>query len=106
MTQVQHFELTEGEDYKDFLRRILAEWSPGLIAKIANMLEIIVTELHGRPYSLTATINDDEIEFVFLHRGRQIDKMMLHIIDDLFDKTNYHHEDREHHKLMLKIASR
>ncbi len=106
MTKVQHFELIEGEDYKDFLQRIFAVWSPGHISKIANLLELIVTELHDRPYSLTATINNDGIEFVFLHRGRQLDKMMLHIIDDLFDKTRYHQEDQEHHKLILKLASR
>ncbi len=101
--EVKHFELAEREDYKAFLHRILAKWPQEQVAKISAMLELIITELHDRTYSLTASVNNNEIEFVFIHQGKLLDKMMLHIIDDLFDKTRYHQEDRNHHKLTLKI---
>ena len=103
MEQEQTEVLMPDEDYKDFLRRIFADRPDAEPLRILGILaEIIVIELHGQPYRLSATADAKGLSLTFTHDGDPIDSRMVRVIEESIDETHYHHNRQGHHELTIR----
>ena len=103
MEQEQTEVLMPDEDYKDFLRRIFADRPDAEPLRILGILaEIIVIELHGQPYRLSATADAKGLSLTFTHDGDPIDGRMVRVIEESIDEIHYHHNRQGHHELTIR----
>ena len=103
MPEKTEFTINKGEDFRDFLFRVLG----GLTDKdslqlFVILLEIIVTELKEPDYTLSLSIKPQEIGIAITHSGRAIKESILNIIDDQVDHLRYQHKSRDFHVLKIR----
>ena len=103
MEQERKYTSDVGEDYKSFLNRVFADQPDTEPLRIVSMLaEIIVTELHGLSYQLSAIADPKGLSLTVSHDGHPIDGRMVKVIEDSIDEAHYRHDRQGHHELTIR----
>ena len=103
MEQERKYTSDVGEDYKSFLSRVFADQADAEPLRIVSVLtEIIVTELHGQPYQLSAIADPKGLTLTVSHEGHPIDGRMVKVIEDSIDEAFYRHDRQGRHELTIR----
>ena len=90
MSESKSYELEVDEDYRDFMRRLIAEQSDKEPLRIVEqLLEIAVGELRDRPYDLKAKATKQRVTVTLRHEGRPINERMIWMMGDHTDHVDY-----------------
>ena len=84
----------------DFLHRVLqGQASDDMIQLLAIVLELVITELQGRDFTLGLAPKPQEIDVAIAHDGRAIKKELMQIIDAQVNRLRYQHLAEDRHVL-------
>ena len=108
METEQTYVLLPDEDYKDFLQRVFdAQPDQEPLRMLGVLAEIVVTELHGQPYHLTAAADAEGLTLTFTHEGKPIDGRMVKVIADSIADSRYRHDRQgRRHVMTLRCLFR
>ena len=103
MEQERKYTSDDREDYKSFLSRVFADQADAEPLRIVSVLtEIIVTELHGQPYQLSAIADPKGLTLTVIHEGHPIDGRMVKVIENGIDEAHYRHDRQGRHELTIR----
>ncbi len=93
MEQERFYTPMADEDYRAFLCRIFSDYSDANQLSILTILtDVFITELHGRPYSLSAKGDEHGITVTVKHEGKPVSSQIVNVIKHHIDKVGYHHQ--------------
>lgn len=103
MDQGRKYTPSEGENYKDFLCRVLANQADDdQLCIVCVLMEIIDAELQDRHYHLSATTDSDGLTLTIVHGGHPIDGRIVSVIKKSTDEVDYRHDSQGHHTMVIQ----